>query len=155
MFSIVHTNSLAAPESTFAPSTSFTVLSLFARDQQSHAKCPFFPHTKHLVGRPSLLCLSLCLYLSCCLCLCHFAFTFAQVVKFPSGLFPFHVISEVIRNPNFVRVQIRLDDSSQFVAVTLELLRVHQKVVSEFSWCFAQHHTNFTVSSNFDVASFS
>ena len=44
-FSIVNTNSFAVFGSAFAPSTSFTVLSWFVRDQQSRAKCAFISHT--------------------------------------------------------------------------------------------------------------
>ena len=39
----------------------------------------------------------------------------------------------------------RVDDSSQLVVVTLELLRVHQQFVSEFSWCFTQHYADFQI----------
>ena len=38
-----------------------------------------------------------------------------------------------------------MDDCSQIVAVRLELLEVHQQVVSEFWWFFAQHHADFHV----------
>ena len=42
------------------------------------------------------------------------------------------VTSAVIPNPKLVRVQVRLDDRSQLVAVAFELLGTHQQVVSEF-----------------------
>ena len=47
--------------------------------------------------------------------------------------------------PILVRVQVRLDDCSQLVVVPLELLRVHQQVVSEFGRCLSQHHTDFHI----------
>ena len=73
-------------------------------------------------------------------------------LRWPLPMWPtFHrvrflrVLSEVIHNPTFVRVQVRLDDCSQLGVVALELLRVHQQVVSEFGWCFAQHHADFHI----------
>ena len=45
----------------------------------------------------------------------------------------------------FCSVQVRLDDRSQLVVVTLELLRVHQQVVSEFGWRIAQHHADYDI----------
>ena len=44
----------------------------------------------------------------------------------------FRVTSEVIRNPIGVRIHVRLDDCSQLVVVTCELLGTHKQVVSEF-----------------------
>ena len=69
-------------------------------------------------------------------------FAFACVFNFPRVCF-LHVISEVIRNPTFVRLQVGLDDCSQLVTVTFELLRVHQQPVSELGWCFAQRKAVF------------
>ena len=38
-----------------------------------------------------------------------------------------------------------MDDCSQLVAVTLELLGAHPQLVSEFWWCFAQYHADFHI----------
>ena len=44
----------------------------------------------------------------------------------------FRVTSDVIHNPTLIRVQVRLNDCSQLVVVTFELVGIHQQVVSEF-----------------------
>ena len=78
-FSIVNTNSFAVFGSAFAPSTSFTVLSWFARDQQPGAKCAFIPHTRSLCSCPLLVPLSSAVAFASALA---FAFAFAAALAF-------------------------------------------------------------------------
>ena len=69
-----------------------------------------------------------------------FAFALAYVIHFHWICF-----SEVVHDPCLVRVQVGLDDRSQFVVVTLKLLRVHSQIVSQFLWGLTQHHAYFHV----------
>ena len=64
-------------------------------------------------------------------------------------------LSEVVRDPRLVRVQVGLDDRPQLVVVALKLLRVHQQVVSQFLWASRSITLIFASSSSFDDERFS
>ena len=79
-----------------------------------------------------------------------FACALAFALAFPYAIaFIFHVhrncFSEVVHDSRLVRVQVGLYDCSQLVVFTLELLRVHQQMVSQFLWAFSQHHADLHV----------